>query len=318
MKKRVVLAADLGGTNLRMAVVNESGKIMFRESCITPFGEGRAGILKLIIELAEKCRRISEKFGDVKALGIAVPGTVNAAKGIILKAPNVAVLDNFFLAKSIRKKLHLECFMENDANAAAIGESWLGASKKNKNSIFITLGTGIGGGIIIGGNILNGIDGTAGEIGHVCVEPFGVPCGCGSNGCLEQYSSATAIVRLAREMENKYPKSNLLKDKSLSSFKIYQAAKTGDELALEVFRKQGFYLGIAIGGLLNVLNTEIVVIGGGVAAAWDLFAPEMIKQIHLHSYREPAKRAKIVRAECGDDAGIVGAAIIAFSKIAER
>lgn len=201
--------------------------------------------------------------------------------------------------------------MENDANAAAIGENWLGATRGVRDSICLTLGTG--GGIIIDEKILRGIDGTAGEIGHICVEPFGAKCGCGSHGCLEQYSPATAIVRLARELEDDFSETALTKIKNFTSLDAYKSAKAGDELAIEVFRRQGFYLGIALAGLINVLNPQVIGIGGGASGGWDLFAPAMLEQIRIRAYREPAERAKIVRAKLGDDAGILGVARLAFN-----
>jgi glucokinase len=179
----------------------------------------------------------------------------------------------------------------------------------------VTLGTGIGGGIIIDGKILRGIDGTAGEIGHICVEPRGEPCGCGSRGCVEQYASANAIVRLTRALENQYAGSILNNKKGITSLDVYEAGKAGDELALEVFRQMGFYLGVVIADLLNLLNPEAIVIGGGAAAGWDLFMSHVNEQIRKAAYRETVERVKILRAELGDDAGIVGAAYLAFEKL---
>ncbi len=315
MNKEIVLSMDLGGTNLRMAAIDSSGDILYRSEHRTPQAEHAREILLLIIESANECLAAVKSQGIVLAIAAAVPATVNVEQGIILQAPNVPALNDFEICAALTNKLNIPCFLENDANAAAVGENWLGASKGFRNSIHVTLGTGVGGGIIIDGKILRGIDGTAGEIGHICVEPFGAPCGCGSHGCVEQYSSATAIVRLTNELSGKFPDSDLLKNKLLSALEVYQAGQTGDELALEVFRQQGFYLGIALAGLVNVLNPEIIVIGGGAAAGWDLFAPSLVEQIKGRAYREPAKRAKIVRARLGDDAGILGAARMAFENI---
>jgi glucokinase len=190
----------------------------------------------------------------------------------------------------------------------------LGAAKNFQNLICVTLGTGVGGGIVLDGKLLRGADGTAGEIGHICVEPLGAVCGCGSRGCVEQYASATAIARIAQELLEKFPESKLNK-KFFSSLEIYEAGNKGDALALEVFRQQGFYMGIVLGGLINVLNPEIIVIGGGAAAAWNLFQPPLLEQMFKSAYSEPASRVKIVRAECGDDAGILGVARLAFEKL---
>ncbi|HEY0048813.1 MAG TPA: ROK family protein [Pyrinomonadaceae bacterium] len=311
----IVLACDLGGTNLRMAAVDEQGNIHHRLKVETPKTERAGEIVRVTVEAANKCAAAVKKIGEVKALAAAAPATINTEKGLILKAPNVPALDGCRFAAVLSNELNLPCVLENDANAAVIGEHAFGAAKGFRSAIAVTLGTGVGGGIIIDNKILRGADGTAGEIGHICVEPFGVPCGCGSRGCVEQYSSATAIVRLAQELENQYPKSVLRSRSHLTSADIYKAGKAGDDLALEVFRQMGFYLGIALAGLINVLNPEVIVIGGGAGAGWDLFVPHTIEQIRQRAYREPAERAKLVKAELGDDAGILGAAQLAFKAV---
>lgn len=310
--KEIVLAADLGGTNLRMAAVDREGGILYRTKHSTPKSERAEEIVSAITEAANECLEAVKKEGWIKAFGVALPATLNAPDGIILKAPNLPSLDSFRFSATVSDELNLPVVLENDANAAAIGENWLGAAIDAQNAICVTLGTGVGGGIIINGKIVRGADGTAGEIGHICVEPLGEPCGCGSRGCVEQYSSATAVVRLTRELENQYPKSSLQNKNRLTSLDVFEAGKAGDELALEVFRKMGFYLGIALADLINVLNPEIIVIGGGAAAGWDLFINHVQDQINKRAFEEPAKRAKLVRAKLGDDAGILGAAKRAF------
>jgi glucokinase len=310
--KKIVLACDLGGTNLRMAAVDPEGKILYRTKRDTPKAERADEIVRTIVESAKECLDKTAKNGIVEAIAAAVPATINVEKGITLKAPNVPSLDGFRLVAVLENELNVKAFIENDATAAAIGEAWLGASKYYKNSILVTLGTGVGGGIITDGKPLRGIDGTAGEIGHICVEPFGEPCGCGSRGCVEQYSSATAIVRLTRELESQYAKSALHNKMRLTALDVYEAGKKGDELALEVFRQMGFYLGIALTSLVNVLNPEVILFGGGVSAGWDLFIQHVEEQIRSRAFREPARRAKLVRTELGDDAGILGAARLAF------
>jgi glucokinase len=311
----IVLATDLGGTNLRMAAIDRAGNILHRTKHDTPKSDRTDEIVRAITDAAEECRRAVENNGEIAAVGAAVPATTNSTDGIILKAPNLPALDGFRFSAVISDELNLPVILENDANSAAVGEHWMGASKGFENSVCVTLGTGVGGGIVLGGRVLRGVDGTAGEVGHICVEPLGAPCGCGSRGCVEQYSSASAIVRLVGELENQYPKSVLHNKSRRTSLDVYEAGRTGDELALEVFRQMGFYLGIALADLVNVLNPEVIVIGGGAAAGWDLFINHVRDQIHYRAFREPAQRAKLVRAELGDDAGILGAAYLAFEKI---
>lgn len=309
--KKAALACDLGGTNLRMAAVEENGRIAYRTRRETPHSDRADAIVRSIIESANECRA-NVTDCEIVALAAAVPATVNVPKGILMKAPNLPSLDGFRFVAAVESDLGIKTIIENDATAAAVGESWLGASRGFETSVMVTLGTGVGGGIIVNGRPLRGPDGTAGEIGHICVEPFGAPCGCGARGCVEQYSSATAVVRLTRELENQYPRSVLQNRSRLTSLDVYEAGKGGDELALEVFRQMGFYLGIALADLINVLNPEVIAVGGGASAGWDLFIDHVRDQISDRAFREPALRARIVRAELGDDAGILGAAKLAF------
>lgn len=310
--KDIVLAADLGGTNLRMAAIDRDGQILYRTKRETPRGERPDEVVSAIVEAAKECEQAVSGAGKVQAMAAAVPAAVNYENGSLINPPNLKSLNGFRLAATLESMTNLKIVLENDANAAAVGESWFGASKGFQNSIMVTLGTGVGGGIILNNQVLRGADGTAAEIGHICVEPFGAPCGCGSHGCVEQYASATAIVRLTHELSPQYPKSELPNKLKLTSADVYEAGKEGDELALEVFRQQGFYLGLALAGLINTLNPEIIVIGGGAAAGWDLFIPHAQETIFKRAYRAPAERARLVRAECGDDAGILGAARLAF------
>jgi glucokinase len=312
---KLVLAADLGGTNLRMAAVDKAGNICYRTRQPTPDSENADAIVQAIKALAENCRANTVAFGEIESIGICVPGGVKYETGTIIRAPNVPCLDEFPMASAVSEVLHdLPVILENDANAYAIGEQTFGAAKGFSSAIAVTLGTGVGGGIVIDGKILRGIDGMAGEIGHICVEPLGVKCKCSndSRGCIEQYASATAIVRMAHELKEKYPDSALTAISDITSQDVYDAAKTGDLLSIEVFRLMGTYLGIALSNLINCLNPEIIVIGGGASAGWDLFIDHVNGQIANRSYRVSAKRAKIVRAICGDDAGILGVAKLAF------
>lgn len=300
--QRIALALDLGGTNIRLAAVGEDGTIYSRMRAETPKGPSGSDVVDRIVELASECRAALENGAHVFAIAAAVPATIDIKAGVLTKLPNLKCLEGVSLRDELSQRLRIDAILENDATAAAIGENWMGVSRGVEDSICVTLGTGVGGGLIIYGGPFRGKDGTAGEVGHICVEPEGVPCGCGGRGCVEQYASATAIVRMARE-------SGLVVDSALG---VYELAIGGNEIAAGVFHKMGSYLGIGFASLVNVLNPEMIVIGGGVAAAWECFIDVVRKEVDGRSFREPAERVKIVRAELGDDAGILGAARSAF------
>ena len=312
-KSDLIFAADLGGTHLRAAVVGRDGTVHYRLKQPTPQAEQPDGIVHALVAAAHEGERHTASKGQISAVSIAVPGTVNFEDGVVVKAPNVPCLDGFRLGAAVESELKLPAILENDANAAAIGEMWQGAGRGYKSIVCVTLGTGVGGGIILDGNLWRGVDGSAAEIGHLGVDPFGgVPCACGSRGCLEVYASATAIVRMTRETRPRYPDSMLHTSEDLTSETVYQAGLKGDELALEVFRRMGVYLGIGLASLVNLLNPAIIVIGGGLSNGWELFEQHMRQQVMERAFPIPARRVKITRAECGDDAGFLGAARLAF------
>ena len=315
--KGFVFASDLGGTYLRAALVDQDGAICFRNKQQTPHDDKPEGIVRALVNAFRQCSIEAANASvnrPVIGISVAVPGTVNVRNGVVIKAPNLNVLDGFHLAEELRTRLSCTALLENDANAAAVGEMWKGAGRGRKNIICLTLGTGVGGGIILDGKLWHGTDGAAAEIGHMCIDPFtGAPCGCGSRGCLEVCASATAIVRMTNELGRQYPDSRL-PGRQLSSETIFEAGQNGDELAIEVFRRVGVYLGIGIATLINVLNPETIVIGGGVANGWELFEKSMRAEVMKRAFPLLADRIEIVKAECGDDAGLLGAARLAFTR----
>lgn len=311
----LVFAADLGGTHLRAATVDGNGKIHFRSKQKTPQAEKAGEIVRALVLAVRACEEQSANDGDgISAISVVVPGTVNVEDGVIVKAPNVPCLDGFRLAAALEGELKRPAILENDANAAAVGEMWQGAGRGLSTIVCVTLGTGVGGGIILDGKLWRGVDGSAAEIGHMGVDPFGgVACTCGSRGCLEVYASATAIVRMTREARPRYPDSGLHTSEHLTAEQIYHAGLAGDELALEVFRRMGVYLGIGLANLINIINPSMIVIGGGVVNGWSLFEKHMLHQVAERAFPLPAAHVKIVKAECGDDAGLLGAARLAFT-----
>ncbi|MEP6703347.1 MAG: ROK family protein [Acidobacteriota bacterium] len=314
MSIEYVLAGDVGGTNLRVAAISEDGSILHQIGEPTPKAGVAADVADAIGRVAEQCISNIAK-GRPAAFGLALAALVNFREGRILNSPNLPELNDSPLCQELSTRLQINVVLENDATAAAIGEYWLGSSSGTRSSIFVTLGTGVGGGLILDGRAYRGVDGTAGEIGHICVEPDGHPCGCGSHGCVEQYASATAVVRIAHEQLAQGRDSSLTKDLEFTSKDVYDAAAAGDTVARDTFNAMGRYLGIALAGLVDVLNPELIVIGGGAAGAWDFFIDPLNSEVRSRAFRQPADRVRIVRASLGESAGILGAARVALESM---
>jgi glucokinase len=311
-------AVDLGGTNLRAATIDRTGEIHNRARFPTPRTNDPNEIVLAIASAVNECTKdAAGRRQSVAAICIVVPGSVQANTGRVVNAPNVPAIVDFPLHEALAQSLGRPVLIENDANAAAVGELWKGAGRGYQSIVCFTLGTGVGSGVILNGELLRGFDGTAGEIGHTSVDPFGgVQCKCGSVGCLEVYASATAIVRIARELLPDFPQSklNAIGPADLSAKEIARAAQEHDPCALAVFENMAVHLGVGIANVVNALNPEAVVIGGGVSAAFDLFAPRAREEMMKRAFPVPAERCQIVKAECGDDAGLLGAAWLALAR----
>lgn len=307
---RFVAAVDLGGTNLRAAIVDAAGRITRRVKHSTP---QRATDPRQIVEaIVRAIRECAQSQNNVERAAILVPGTVDPGGELVIQVPNLPCLDGLDLKTTLQTELGWQVVLENDANAAAVGEMWLGAARGRKSVVCMTLGTGVGGGIILDGKLWHGADGSAGEIGHTTVDASSkLKCKCGNTGCLELFASATAITRMTKEQLPRYPNS-VLQDQGLSAKEVYEAGLKGDKLAIDVFRIVGAYLGIAAANLVNLLNPEVIVIGGGVANAWQLFQAPLHEEVTRRSLANPAKQVKIAAAERGDDAGLLGAARLAL------
>jgi glucokinase len=303
-----VLAADVGGTNIRVALVDANGKILKREESDTPNRATAEEICSFIAGIANKILHESENIGSVQKFGFALPAIIDYSTSSVVQSPNLPHLDGFGIGQYMAKHTGLDVKLENDATAATIGEHWLGGAKGANDVLCVTLGTGVGGGLIIQGNVVRGPDGTAGEVGHICVEPDGPLCGCGSHGCVEQFASATGIVRRANERLPGAPFSPLSRLQHFTASDVFDAAKAGDRLSIEVLEAAGYYLGIVLAGLINTLNPEVIVITGGVSGAWEMFIGRTLEEVKKRAFQRPAERAKIVRGQLGDDAGILGAA----------
>jgi glucokinase len=294
------IGVDLGGTNLRAAAVQADGSMLDKISGSTDLDEGRDAVISDIIAAIN---RLKEQCGGntLVGVGIGVPGFILMEEGIIVGSNNMPGFDNFPIRDDIEGKLGTPIFLENDANAAALGEKWIGAGRDVQDLVLLTLGTGIGGGIISGGRVLHGYVGMAAELGHITVVPEGNPCGCGNFGCLEKHASATAIVAMARMLQ--------LGD-DITSEQVYQLARSGNDRAQMVFQTMGTMLGIAIANLINIFNFPLYLLSGGVLAAWDQFAPNMMAEIEKRSFTFRNAKTIVGKATLGNQAGLFGAAYL--------
>ena len=281
------IGVDLGGTNLRIAAVSSDGALLEKVTLGTKVALGRDHV---ITEMCDAIQRLSAQYrqtGKFLGAGIGVPGIIDMQTGMLRKSANLPGWEDYPVLAEIERRLGARVVLENDANVAALGEQWLGAARGVPNMAVVTLGTGIGGGIVLAGKIWHGMNGMAGEFGHITLEPNGHPCGCGNHGCAEQYASASAIVRMAREAIASGAAPSLAQsasaDPEFGAKSVYNLAIQGDEHARKIFRTFGSYLGILLAGLINVLNLDMFVIGGGVSSAWDAYAPTMFEELRARS-----------------------------------
>lgn len=337
------IGVDMGGTNLRIAAISTDGQLLEKITTGVKLAMGRDYVIG---EMCDAIQHLTERYrasGRFLGAGIGVPGIIDVEAGMMRKSANLPGWTDYPVRDEIEHRLGARVFLDNDANVAALGEKWLGAGRDADDMAMITLGTGIGGAIILNGRIFYGMSGMAGEFGHVTIEPNGVPCGCGNHGCAERYASATAIVRMAREAIEAGEAPELSKaassDPEFSAKSVYDLAMKGDAPAKRIFNRFGEVLGILLANLVNILDLDMFVIGGGVVSAWDAFAPKMFAEMRERSLvyaasapedplgnKEGAsaqiasctRRKTIVRqATLGSDAGLFGAARIPATQVGE-
>jgi glucokinase len=299
------IGVDLGGTNMRAAAIDRSGAIIEKISGVTNFIEGREAVLADIVA-AMNAIRLRRGAAGLSGIGVGVPGFIRIKEGFITGSNNLPYLENFPVRDEISRRMEATVILENDANAAALGEQWMGAGRGVEDLVLLTLGTGVGGGIISGGRVLRGQIGMAGEFGHMTVVPSGNPCGCGNRGCLEKHASATAVAAMAQMMHLGV---------GLTSKQVYELALTPGEAgdkARHIWRSFGESLGIALASLINAFNFPLYLLSGGVVAAWDAFAPAMMETVERRSftYRATKGETRIERAILGNEAGLFGAAYL--------
>ncbi|HEX4164153.1 MAG TPA: ROK family protein [Bryobacteraceae bacterium] len=300
------IGVDLGGTNLRAAAVNAEGHVLARISEAVNYEAGPDHVSGEIARLVNAVRQQISSTG-LLGVGIGSPGYIDIDKGIILGAANLPGFTGFPIRDCIQQHLGTPILLENDANAAALGEMWKGAGKNVKDLILLTLGTGIGGGIVSQGKVVHGFMGMAGEFGHMTVFPDGNPCGCGNNGCLEKHASASAIAAMGRMMH--------FGSEIKTAADVHALALEGNDRAKLVFESMGRALGIALANLINAFNFPLYLITGGPLPAWDFFAPSMFNEINRRSFTFARTGTRVEQALLGADAGLIGAAYLPFVSI---
>lgn len=311
------LGVDLGGTNIAVGIVNEDLQLVKKMS--TPTGAERPGE-EIVADIAYICKKVCAEMGisisDVESIGIATPGIANTETGVVEYANNLP-FKKFPIAALLKKYLEtdIRVGIANDANAAAWGEACAGAAKGTKNSIMITLGTGVGGGIIIDDKIYTGFNCAGGELGHIVIEVDGVPCSCGRRGCWEAYSSATALIRMTREKIEECAKEGrptiMANDPKVSGKTSFDGMRAGDAAATEVCTKYVKYLASGIATIINIFQPEVISLGGGVSGQGQYLIDLLLPLIRAEQYGGGVVPLTDIRiAQLGNDAGIIGAAML--------
>lgn len=304
---------DLGGTNTKIGLLDEDGNILFSTIVKT---ESEQGLEKTVERLANilkiQVSNLNISFGDVAGVGLGVPGPV--ANGRIVKFwANFPWPVDVDLAAEFEKHLGVPVKVDNDVNVITLGEMWKGGGRGYKNVLGLAIGTGIGGGVVVNGKLVSGKNGAGGEVGHIKVERDGKLCGCGQEGCWEAYASATGLVREAKSRLT-VNKNNLLyertKDREVEAKDIFDAAREGDEFSLNLVDYEAEFIALGIGNLLNVLDTDVVVVGGGIALAGNILFDKINEKLRKYAMLSTLEGLKIVPAELGNDAGIYGAAYL--------
>ncbi len=317
---KVIIGVDLGGTNVKTAMVSWDKQVLAKDSRPSNAAGGPDAVMDAIESSVRHLLNQSDiTTDDVLAVGIGAPGPMDWRTGVVFSPPNLPGWKDVPLGATMQKRLGVPCYVENDANVACYGEFWLGAGQGTQNMALLTLGTGVGGGVVVFGMLLRGEDGTAAELGHLKVQRNGRECGCGSRGCLETYGSVTGMVRTAIEGLSEGRESILQAQYDdayggITGKMIGDAAQQGDAFALWVIEETATWIGLGISSIINYQNPEKVILCGGMIAAGDMLLNPIRKVAKENSFAVPAKRCEIVFAGLGPDSGVLGAAGCALSR----
>jgi glucokinase len=323
-KKEAVLALDVGGTKVLLAAVLPDGEIIYRRYYLTEAEKGVKAVMgRLSSDINRAIVTARSKDAEPVGIGIGIAGVLDVGKGLVTSSPNLTGWRNVPIKDEISVRSNLPTYLINDASAAALGEHRFGAGTGFDNVLYMTVSTGIGGGIIANGELYTGADGCAGEFGHMTIVPDGPQCHCGNFGCLEALASGWAIAREAINRIKNGEKSYIMevvegKIDGITAEAIASAARKKDPLACEIVDRAAGYLGIGLANLVNIFNPEVIIIGGGLSKMGNMLLRPACNIIRRRAFELPAKTARIVRAQLGGNAGIVGAAEYVFKEMAKK
>jgi glucokinase len=316
----LVLGIDIGGSKILTAVVDSKGEMLSSDERITHAIKGSEAVIQSILESAHcALEQAKVAVSELTAIGIGAPGISNPETGILFTSPNLPGWHNIPLKDIMQERLGKKTFLTNDANAAALGEFYFGAARGTRNFIYITLSTGIGGGIIIDGKIYTGAIGAAGEVGHMTIDDNGPICNCGNKGCWEALASGTALTREAKLRIKEGVRTSILEYaegdvEKVTAQVIHSAAEQGDNLAKELIARTGYYVGVGLANLINIFNPELIIIGGGLSNIGDMLLQPALKTAGERAYKEAFQAVRFASAELGRNSGVIGATAFALQE----
>jgi glucokinase len=315
-----ILGIDLGGSKILTAVVTSRGEILSSDETATPATKEREVLIQTIVDSANRSLKQGNlNMLEICAVGVGAAGISNPEAGILFTSPNIPGLRNVLLTDIMQERLGKKTFLINDADAAALGEFYFGAARGVRNFIYVTLSTGIGGGIVIDGKIYTGAIGAAGEVGHMTIDDNGPICNCGNRGCWEALASGTALAREARMRIERGARSSIVEHargdiEGVTAQAIYSAAQQGDNLAKELIARTGHYIGVGLANLINIFNPELIVIGGGLSGMGDMLLNPAFKVAGERAFKEAFQAVRFASAELGRNSTVLGAAAYALQE----
>ena len=314
MEKRRAIGIDLGGTQLRVALVDRDGAVLVRDALATDVAGGPAGVIAQIRRLIGQICSAGDQ-PHIAGIGVSAPGPLDSDTGTVIAIPTLAGWEDFPLAARLADEFGMPVVVENDGIAAANGEWRFGSARGLRHFVYVTVSTGIGGGVVVDGRLLRGRRGLAGHVGHMIIEPNGPRCSCGASGCFEALASGSALARAGREAATANPASLLAADSTatITARDIVAAARLGDSLALALLDREAGYLGIGFSNLIHLYSPQALVMGGGVSQAFDLLHPVIAATIRS-SAMPPFRDVEIIPAILGDNAGLAGAAALVWER----